>query len=115
LSDASGNMVSVDLSGPQTVRVWFPTSGDTATIAGTTATLQNGSGDWDFLMFTPAAAIVQRPTLSIAWVSGKAVVTFTGTLASSPTVNGTYKDITGATSPYTVPAGTATAFFRSHN
>ena len=115
LSDGSGNMVSVDLSGAQTVRVWFPTSGDTATIAGTPVTLQNGNGDWDFLMFTPATATAPAPTLSFARVSGQLVITFTGTLSSAPTVNGTYKDITGATSPYTVPEGTPTSFFRSHN
>jgi len=115
LTDSSGGLVSVALSGTQTVRVWFPSSGDTATIGGASTTLQNGSRDWDFLLFTPAVTTVPAPTLQLGRVGGKAVITYTGTLASSPTVNGAYKDVTGATSPYTVPAGAPTTFFRSHN
>jgi hypothetical protein len=43
------------------------------------------------------------------------VITFTGTLTSSPTVNGTYTPVAGATSPYTIPATTGAAFYKTHN
>lgn len=49
------------------------------------------------------------PTVAIA---GSGIVTFTGTLQASPTLNGTYTNVTGATSPYTVTNATTT-FFRS--
>jgi hypothetical protein len=113
LTDPNGNMVTLDLSGTETLRYWLPASGVAATVAGVSTTLQNGSGDWDFMMFTPAAAL--PPSLSIAWVAGKAVITYQGTLASASVVNGTYTDVAGATSPYTVPAGSKTTFYRAHN
>jgi len=65
------------------------------------------------MMFTPAAAL--PPSLSIAWVNGKAVITYQGTLASASVVEGPYTDVAGATSPYTVPAGSKTTFYRAHN
>jgi hypothetical protein len=117
LTDPNGNLVSVALSGTETIRYWLPASGVTATVAGVSTTLQNGSGDWDFMIFTPASAVVQTPSLNIATVGGKVVITFTGTLASAPSIAGspTWTDVAGATSPYTVPAGTPTTFFRAHN
>jgi hypothetical protein len=42
------------------------------------------------------------------------VITYTGTLYSSPTVNGTYAPVLGASSPYTVPIGSGPSrFYRS--
>jgi len=52
------------------------------------------------------------PALSIALVAGRPTVTFTGILQSSATVNGTYSDVVGATSPYTVPLGQAASFYK---
>lgn len=52
------------------------------------------------------------PTLSISSAGGKVTITYTGTLQSSPTVNGTYTPVVGATSPF-VPAVTGTVFYRS--
>jgi hypothetical protein len=52
------------------------------------------------------------PSLSIAVVSGVPKVTFNGVLQSSTTVNGTYTNVVGATSPYTVPLGAAARFYR---
>lgn len=57
--------------------------------------------------------IVEPPTVSIAGSGGTLTVTFTGTLQSSTTVTGTYSDVQGAVSPYTVPAPTGTVFYRS--
>jgi len=48
-------------------------------------------------------------------VNGKAVITYQGTLASASVVEGPYTDVAGAASPYTVPAGTKTTFYRAHN
>jgi hypothetical protein len=42
------------------------------------------------------------------------VITYTGSLYSSPTVNGTYAPVPGASSPYTVPIGSGPSrFYRS--
>lgn len=61
-----------------------------------------------------AAATI--PTISISRNgSGAPIITFTGTLYSSTTVNGTYTPVSGAASPYTVPTTTAaTTFFKAH-
>jgi hypothetical protein len=57
-----------------------------------------------------------RPTLSIGFQGGVWVITYTGTLQSSATVNGTYGNVAGAASPYTVPTGSGgMRFYRSSN
>ena len=62
----------------------------------------------------PQAATGAKPTIDIALVSGKLVITYTGTLLSSATVSGPYSAVTGATSPYTVPTpGGPHTFYRS--
>ena len=55
------------------------------------------------------------PSISIARnASGGWVITYTGTLVSAPTANGSYTDVAGATSPYTVtPQQTGQLFYRS--
>jgi hypothetical protein len=55
-----------------------------------------------------------NPQLGIALSAGKITVTWAaGTLVSSPTVNGTYKPVTGAASPYVVsPAAGGAMFYR---
>jgi hypothetical protein len=45
------------------------------------------------------------PSISISNSGGNVVITFVGTLLSSPTVTGPYSPVPGATSPYTVPTG----------
>ncbi len=55
------------------------------------------------------AAVTEKPTIS----AKGSVITFTGTLQGSGTVNGSYSDVAGAKSPYTVPAGAAQGFFRA--
>jgi len=116
LTDPNGNMLSITLSGTTTLRYWLPAATtNTVTVAGAQTTLQNGSGDYDFILFAPASAVVPKPSLSIGWVEGKAVISYQGTLSSASVVDGTYTDVAGATSPYTVPAGTKTTFYRAHN
>ena len=56
------------------------------------------------------------PTLSLSTAGGVSRITYTGTLQSAATVNGTYQPVAGASSPYTVPTGTAVRmFYRSSN
>jgi hypothetical protein len=55
------------------------------------------------------------PSISIARNGNSVVITYTGSsLASSPTLTGTYTTVSGATGgTYTIPAGQATAFFKA--
>jgi len=51
--------------------------------------------------------------LSISRSGNSYVITYSsGTLVSSPTANGQYNNVAGATSPYTIPPGTKTTFYR---
>jgi hypothetical protein len=50
------------------------------------------------------------PDLAVTIVAGKVNITFTGTLQSSATVDGTYQNVTGASNPY-IPANTGPAMF----
>ncbi len=62
-----------------------------------------------------AAAVPNLPTVTVSNQGGVVKITFTGTLQSSTTVNGTYANVPSATSPYTVPAASPPAqFYRSH-
>ena len=55
------------------------------------------------------------PAISLSQQGNSWVITYTGTLYSSSTVNGTYAPVSGATSPYTIPIGAAPLqFYRSH-
>jgi hypothetical protein len=59
-------------------------------------------------------APITSVTLHIAKSGSSYVITYdAGTLQSSPSVNGTYNAVVGATSPYTIPAGTTTLFYRA--
>jgi hypothetical protein len=58
-------------------------------------------------------SVVTTPTIGINTVNGVTTITFTGRLTSSATANGTYTDVPGATSPYTVNTGTGSTFYRS--
>jgi len=63
------------------------------------------------LAYWPFDDAPTKPTISVALMSGKVVITYTGTLLSSATVSGTYSAVAGATSPYTVPSGGAPRMF----
>ncbi len=52
-------------------------------------------------------------TIGISRVGGALTITYTGTLQSSDTVNGTYTDVTGASSPYAVPTTAPAKFYRA--
>jgi hypothetical protein len=53
------------------------------------------------------------PTISIQGSGGQLSITYTGTLLSSPTANGSYTPVSGATSPYTVSPTDAQRFYRA--
>jgi hypothetical protein len=55
------------------------------------------------------------PAISVGKQGNSWVITYQGTLYSSPTVNGTYGPVAGAHSPYTIPANTTLEFYRAHN
>lgn len=52
------------------------------------------------------------PTLQIARDNGAIALTYSGTLQSSATVNGTYSDVAGANSPYAVNPTESQRYFR---
>ena len=81
-------------------RVTFPT------VAAPTTANSMQIADVELIGYVTAIPSAAQPVLSIAKdATGKAVITFEGTLQSSDTVNGTYTDVVGA-SPMTVtPSG----------
>ena len=59
---------------------------------------------WDY-----NSPVVALPTIGIAG----STITYTGTLQSSTTLGGSFTPVASATSPYSVPAGTAGQFYRT--
>lgn len=57
--------------------------------------------------------VVTPPELAIQAAAGKVTITFTGTLQSAASVNGTYQNVQGAASPYSVTNAAGVMFFRS--
>jgi hypothetical protein len=57
--------------------------------------------------------VIPPPTLSIAKSGPGISITYTGTLQSCDTVNGTYQNVNGAPNPYVVADPTGTVFYRS--
>jgi hypothetical protein len=57
--------------------------------------------------------IVTGPQISLILSGGNVVITYDGTLQSADVVTGPYTDVSGATSPYTIPATGAQKYFRS--
>ncbi|MBI3414668.1 MAG: hypothetical protein HY043_05005 [Verrucomicrobia bacterium] len=54
-----------------------------------------------------------QPALSVAMSNGKVVITYEGTLQGSDTVNGTFADVAGATSPFTADTTKNAKFYRA--
>ncbi|MBI3415340.1 MAG: hypothetical protein HY043_08480 [Verrucomicrobia bacterium] len=79
-------------------------------------TLPGGNGDIDYIVFSPAKAVTpptNPPKLGIAATGGKVVITYEGTLQGSDTVNGTFADVAGATSPFTADTSKAAKFYKA--
>ncbi|MHB8521776.1 MAG: PA14 domain-containing protein [Limisphaerales bacterium] len=113
LMDASGMLASLSLSGTTTLRYNLPNAG-TNVVGGVTNVVYGGSGDWDYMVFVPAKTL--GPQFSSIQVSGaNVIVTWSGggTLQQAPALGGTWTDLTGKTSPATVPIGSnKTLYFR---
>lgn len=86
------------------------------TADGVRSLINDSTNSASLLAYLPTAAkFVSKPTVSISNQNGTERISFTGKLQSSATVNGSYQDVPGATSPYTVPTGSGpTQFYRSH-
>ena len=84
------------------------------------ATTQNGLGQSGtprapvnaLQLVAPSGLLVPQVNPTIAFDAQGRIV-FEGTLQTSPTFNGTYSDVSGATSPYTVNPANAAGFFRT--
>lgn len=78
--------------------------------------LVQNSADARSIKFYRAVTSVPTPTIALIKEAGVLKIQYTGKLYSSPTANGSYQEVTGATSPYTVPTGSAPSmFYRSGN
>ncbi len=58
-----------------------------------------------------AVTQLPRPTMSLSFQGGSWKIVYTGTLQSSVTANGTYEDVQGAASPYSIPTGSGPSLF----
>ena len=82
---------------------------------------QSGGSSSDMVFGAELSAIVMAqdlggsaPTPTISIKGGNApTITFTGTLQRATTLSGTYSDVAGATSPYTVPVDETANFYRT--
>jgi hypothetical protein len=82
---------------------------------GSRVLVNDTSNPKSLLAFRAVTAAPPHPTVSVSRSGGTVTITFSGTLQSSATVNGTYANVPGAASPYTVPTGAAAAqFYRAH-
>jgi hypothetical protein len=90
-------------------KVVFPT------VANATGANSMQIADVELLGFVGGTLAVgpNLPAMSIDTTAGVTKITYTGTLQSSATANGTYTDVTGATSPYTVITTTGSQFYRA--
>ncbi|MBU6400826.1 MAG: hypothetical protein KGS61_10940, partial [Verrucomicrobia bacterium] len=115
LTDASGKLVSVNLSGTQTLRYNLPNQ-STNVVGGVTNIVYGGSGDWDYMVFVPVGGIVSGPQFSGIKVSGaNLVITWSGggTLQSATSASGPWAAVGGSpSSPATVPTSGSALYFR---
>ncbi|HEX7652145.1 MAG TPA: hypothetical protein VF607_01485, partial [Verrucomicrobiae bacterium] len=92
---------------------WFSVADDGTKI------LLNDSATAGSLKAFRAVKVTAPPTISLAKAAnGDIVITFTGTLQSTSSLApAAFAPVAGATSPYTIPAGSAAAaaFYRSSN
>lgn len=97
LRDSGGNLVSLPLSGAQTVRYTAQT------------------GDFDYLVFTPASGASAGPRVNIARAGGNIIITWTGggsLEASSVVGTGASWTVVDSDGSFTTTAEGSTRFFR---
>lgn len=89
---------------------WFSVANDGTKI------LVNDTATAGSIKTYQALTVVTSPTVSVSKNATEVVITFTGTLEASDSVNGTYAPVAGATSPLHVPFATgAGKFYRTRN
>ncbi|HYG33825.1 MAG TPA: PA domain-containing protein [Clostridia bacterium] len=68
------------------------------------------------LMAYQTVTVKPRPTLQVTRTGNITTITYTGTLQASSTINGTFTDVNGASSPYTVNTSAASQrYYRARN
>lgn len=103
--------IFVDLPGETgpTLRI-FPTAADLAATFRVMASVTGKSIVSEPVKLTTS---VEPPNIAITATRGQITIQYTGKLQSASTVAGPYTDVQGASSPYTVPADQAAAFYRT--
>ena len=107
LRRASNDLARTSLTLPGGVPVVVSLGGDQ------TLRFNTESGDYDYFVLIPGSA--QLRIGSIGFAGGDVTITWddpAAVLQSSDTVDGTYADVAGATSPYTTPASGAGKYYR---
>ena len=95
---------------------WFSVTSDGLTADGGGKILVNDSATTGSVLLYRGVVGVSTPTVSIANGGTEVVITYTGTLEASDSVDGTYTPVAGATSPLHVPVAAAAAkFYRTRN
>jgi hypothetical protein len=99
--DTNGTPATVTLKGTSTLRLTL---------------LPGANADEDYLAFVPASGGGggggSFSSVKVSADGKSLILTYTGTLQSSATVNGTYAPVSGASSPYTAPITGSEEFFR---
>jgi hypothetical protein len=93
---------------------WFSITPQNTTFDNGSHVLLNDMTNTVSLLTYRAATVQPPPAISVGKQGNSWVITYTGTLYSSPTVNGTYAPVAGASSPYTIPPNTGIRFYRAH-
>jgi hypothetical protein len=112
-ANGAGTRVTVDVTntGPHIVSLWMREDGflaDKIILTTDAAFTPTGTGPAE------SAQVGTGPALAIARNGADIVITYTGTLLSSPTVNGTYTTVQGASGgSYTVSPTNSQRFFRA--
>jgi hypothetical protein len=99
LRDTSGNLITVNLEGVETVRLTF----------------NKGDGDADFLLFYNVGDVQPPgPEVTVTRSGNDITIGFSGALESTDSIGGTWAPVAGATAPsYTTQATDAQRYYRS--
>jgi uncharacterized protein (DUF2141 family) len=77
------------------------------------AEMEDNSGGISGMIIRGIGSSSSVPLITVARTADGVALTYTGTLQAADAVNGTYSDVTGATSPYSERATNAAKFFRA--
>ena len=77
------------------------------------AEMEDNSGGISGMIIRGIGSSSSVPLITVAGTADGVALTYTGTLQAADAVNGTYSDVTGATSPYSERATNAAKFFRA--